>query len=39
MESAELGVNLDKSAVLSPERVEHYMRAHRRDIENARRQR
>ena len=38
MESAELGVDLDDNAELSPERVEHYMRAHRRDFEKSRQQ-
>ena len=39
MESAELGVDLDAAAELSQERVEHYMRAHRREFENSRQQR
>ena len=39
MESAELGVDLDAAAELSQERVERYMRAHRREFENSRQQR
>ena len=34
-----MGVKLDDAVVLSSERVEHYMRAHRRDFENSRQQR
>ena len=35
----QLGVDVDDRMELSPERVEHYMRAHRRDFENTRQQR
>ena len=39
MEEVEWGVKLDAQAVNPKDRVEYYMRAHRKDFENSRQQR